>query len=153
MYYVYNAHTRINKGRKMGAINWISEIKPSKKATQVTKDCAKKNITKTAKPVEHHYPQLILFACKGEVQRHVNGNQGARTQASNKGFDDELTVVFQLQNAGWHEVILARLTSSGTCEVCCRWEMSQVNTMPCRLVLCSWLSSSERSFTALGSPL
>lgn len=59
------------------------------------------------------------------------------------------SLFLQSQNARWHEVILARLTSSGTCGFWCGREMSQVNTMPCRLVL--WLlalSPSECSFTA-----
>ena len=89
--------------------------------------------------------QLILFSCKGEVHHHVSGNQVARKE-STRVSQDELMVALQWQNARWHEVILARLTS-GARAVCCRCEMSQVNTMPCLLILCSWLSSPECSFT------
>lgn len=96
------------------------------------------------------FSRLILFSCKGEVHHHVSGNQLAQKEATRVS-QDELTVALQWQNARWHEVILARLTS-GARAVCCRCEMSQVNTMPCLLILCSWLSSPECSFTpSLGS--
>lgn len=139
----------------MAAISRVSETsKPrwqQRKQKKVVPRKTSQIYRTTAKPVGASLPPVNFLRLYKEWSSPSCQWKPRSLNSGNKNFWrwTYSSLFLQSQNARWHEVILARLTSSGTCGFWCGREMSQVNTMPCRLVL--WLlalSPSECSFTA-----